>query len=304
MLPTAALLLICLVSSCAPAPRPAKVTSSPSPLHAVHAAADAPRAPANPTQLPRERPEWVEHFRAERVTGTIALYDSADASLSCSDVALCGKATIPASTFKIANSMIALETGVVAETESVLPWDGKRYAVEDWNHDQTLRVAVRVSCAPCFQAIARQVGDARMRKWLTELDYGNHDMSGGIDQFWLTGGLRISPLQQIDFLRRFAQGQLPISKRTAESVEDMITLDIGQNHLLLGKTGLSQPPEFPEVAAWFVGWVEVGERRVYFATLITAYDQGIDVKPARRKVTERVLRALGILPANATPVTF
>jgi beta-lactamase class D len=250
--------------------------------------------------MPRERPELNEHFNAEQVSGTIALFDSADSVLTCSDVSLCKRPTIPASTFKIANSMIALETGVVEDAETVLPWDGNPYPVEEWNHNNTLRSALRVSCVPCFQGIARKVGESRMKDWVTKLDYGNHDVTGGLDHFWLSGGLRISPLQQIDFLRRFDAGKLPISARTAETVQDIMTLDVGQSHVLRGKTGLQQPPDFPELAAWFVGWLELGNRRVYFATLINACKKGIDIKPVRRRVTERVLRALQLLPADAT----
>jgi len=139
-----------------------------------------------------------------------------------------------------------------------------------------------------------------MQVWVNKLDYGNKDISGSIDQFWLTGGLRISALQQIDFLKRFDSGQLPISARTADTVRDLITLDVGQHHVLYGKTGLEQPPEFPELAAWFVGWLELGQRRVFFATIINGHGKDIDVKPVRRRVTERVLRALHVLPEDAT----
>jgi beta-lactamase class D len=249
---------------------------------------------------PRERPELREYFQAEQVSGTIALFDSADGKLSCSDVALCTRATIPASTFKIAHSLIALETGVVEDAETVLPWDGTTYPVAEWNHNNTLRTAVRVSCAPCFQGVARKIGSERMQDWLVKLGYGNHDISGSIDHFWLSGGLRISPVEQIDFLRRFDSGKLPIASRTAETVRDIITLDVGQSHILRGKTGLSQPPDFPELAAWFVGWLELGERRVFFATLINGAAKAVDVKPVRRRITERVLRALQLLPADAT----
>jgi beta-lactamase class D len=248
---------------------------------------------------PIERAEWREHFTAEHVTGTIAMLDTNNGKLACSDVALCQKPTIPASTFKIANSMIALETGVVEDAESSLPWDGKYYTVPEWNRDNTLRTAVQVSCVPCFQSMARKVGEQRMNDWLAKLDYGNRDVSGGVDQFWLTGGLRISPVQQIDFLRRFDQGVLPISKRTAETVRDLITLDVGRTHTLLGKTGMALPPDVSELAAWFVGWLELENRKIYFATLINSCEAGIDPKPLRRAVTERVLRAMAVLPGDA-----
>lgn len=248
---------------------------------------------------PVAHPEWAQYFTAEHVGGTIALLDSADGKLACSEVALCQKPAIPASTFKIPNSIIALETGVAQDAETPLPWDGKYYKVPEWNRDNTLRTAVQVSCVPCFQAMARKVGEQRMQDWLARLDYGNRDCSGGIDQFWLTGGLRISPVQQIDFLRRFDNEQLPISKRTADTVRDLITLDVGQSHVLLGKTGMARPPEVPELAAWFVGWLELGPRKIYFATLINAHEPGIDPNPSRRAVTERVLKAMQLLPNDA-----
>ncbi len=269
---------------------PAQFSSVP---HKVEAA--VPSAQLDPI----ERSEWNQHFTAEHVMGTIALLDTADGKLLCNDVSLCKKPTIPASTFKIANSMIALESGVVQDAETLLRWDGHYYDVPEWNRDNTLRTAVQVSCVPCFQAIARAVGEQQMQGWLEKLDYGNRSSAGGIDQFWLTGGLRISPVQQIGFLRRFDSGSLPISKRTADTVRALITLDVGQPHALLGKTGMARPPENPELAAWCVGWLELGARRVYFATLINTHDPGIDPKPSRRAVTERVLRSIQALPSDA-----
>ena len=294
-----ALSLMFAVLGWACAPRPAESAASPAPREPAPSATTSSAASAS--SLPRERPELRQHFEAEGVQGTIALFDSADSVLSCSDVARCTKAVLPASTFKIANSMIALETGVVDDAETVLPWDGKPHAIQDWNQDLTLRAAVRVSCVPCFQAIARKVGAERMADWVRRLDYGNHDTSGEVDRFWLSGKLRISPVQQLDFLRRFDAGKLPIQERTAEIVRDLIALDVGQNHVLRGKTGLSGSPQ-ANLLGWFVGWLELGERRVFFATLIDGIAPDVDVHPARRRVTERVLRALDLLPADAARI--
>lgn len=271
---------------------PASAAATPAVSASAPAAAPVPAGPL-------ERAEWRSHFDALHVSGTIAVYDSADGKLACSDVALCTRPVLPASTFKIANSMIGLEIGVLEDAETKMPWDGKEYPVAEWNRDNTLRSAIRVSCVPCFQAVAREVGAARMKEWLDRLDYGNHDMSGGIDQFWLRGGMRISPVQQIDFLRRFEDGKLPISHRTSEIVHDVLTLDVGPEHVLIGKTGLQEPPNSEQLTAWFVGFVEFGKRNVFFATLINHADAGVDVKPLRRRVTESVLRSIGALPADA-----
>jgi beta-lactamase class D len=240
-------------------------------------------------------PELAKEFEAERVTGSIALYDSQDGVLSCSDVARCQNAAIPASTFKIPNSMIALETGVVEGPDTVLPWDRKHYRVENWNQDLKFRDAFRVSCVPCYQAIARKVGEAGEREWVEKLGYGNRNIKGAVDGFWLWGELRISPVEQIDFLRRFDGNKLPISERTADIVRDMMALDVTETYVLRGKTGSAAPPAEAMTAYWFVGWLELGERRVFFATLLDGHASDVEPLAVRRRVTERVLRARGLM---------
>ncbi|HEY4103877.1 MAG TPA: penicillin-binding transpeptidase domain-containing protein [Polyangiaceae bacterium] len=232
----------------------------------------------------------------EGVSGAMALYDSRDQKLYCSDAERCARGYIPASTFKIANTIIALETGIVSDADTVLPWDGKAYQNPDWNRDHTLRSAIQVSCVPCFQAIARKVGEAQMHDWVNRLDYGNRDIAGKIDFFWLSGALRITPLQQIDFLRRLDGEKLPIQAHTLDVVRDVITLDVSPDYVLRGKTGSAGPPEQPSQVAWFVGYVELGERRVFFATVLDGKNPGVDLLPVRRRVTERVLHELGDLP--------
>jgi len=239
----------------------------------------------------RELSELAKELEAERVGGTIALFDSKDGVLGCSDVALCQEAVIPASTFKIPHSMIALEAGIVEGPDSVLAWDHQTYSNDEWNQDLKFRDAFRSSCVPCYRAIAQKVGPAAEHDWVEKLGYGNRDTSGDV-VFWLRGGLRISPVAQIDFLRRFDADKLPISSRTADIVRDIMTVDVTENYVLRGKTGSA---EEPGEAYWFVGWLELGERRVFFATLLTSYAPGIDPLKARRTVTERVLRSRGLL---------
>lgn len=256
----------------------------------------APAAPRRLSELPFEaHPEFNEDFAAEHVSGAIALFDSATGVLRCSDEARCRRPQHPASTFKIANSIIALETGVVSEPNSRLPWDGKVRDIPGWDEDNTLRSAIQVSCVPCFQEIARQVGEARMAEWVKKLEYGNADISGGIDTFWLTGGLRITPVEQLEFLRKLDRAELPIQPFVREMVIDMITLDVGEDYVLRGKTGALQPPE-AQLTGWFVGWVERDAERLYFATLVDKVEPEIDFLKSRRRVTERVLRRIGALP--------
>ncbi|HEY2407069.1 MAG TPA: penicillin-binding transpeptidase domain-containing protein [Polyangiaceae bacterium] len=292
LLAIACLALVSLAACGAGAPPPATPQAS-----AAAPSANSALAGAQGASEPKELKLSADYFGAERVHGGIAIYDTQNAELACTNRSLCNEQRLPASTFKIVNSIIALETGVIDDAETKLPWDGKQYSVPEWNQDNTLRSAVRVSCVPCFQAIARKIGTARLRDWVTRLDYGNHDIAGTPDRFWLDGALRVTPLEQIDFLRRLDGGKLPISPRTLEIVRDVLTLDVGPDFVLRGKTGSVMPPQDPMEAGWFVGWVERGDRRVFFATLIDSHEAGVDVLPVRRLITERVLRELQVLPA-------
>lgn len=295
------ILLVSLLGGSAACAGTATPSHTPSTATRSAAAASSSPAPVAPPAASAAStgtlPVAVQAFADEQVTGTMALFDTRDGKLLCSDPSKCDKGYIPASTFKIANTIIGLETGVVSDADSPLPWDGKEYSNSAWNRDHTLRSALQVSCVPCFQGIARKVGEPRMLDWVNRLDYGNRDISGGVDFFWLRGQLRISPFQQIDFLRRLDGGKLPISEHTLDVVRDVITLDVTPEYLLRGKTGSAVPPEEPEEVYWFVGFVELGERRVFFATLIDGRGPDVDALPVRRRVTERVLRELGDLPS-------
>lgn len=289
---------VAVLSGCGAAAQTTSVTSTSPPANVTPgsgaAAAHTTTSAGSPNSALSEAQQALE---AEQLQGAMALFDSRDGKLRCSDPSRCDRGYLPASTFKIANSIIGLETGVLSDAESPLPWDGQEYSNVAWNRDHTLRSAIQVSCVPCFRNIARQVGTARMADWVTRLDYGNHDISGQPDMFWLKGELRITPLQQIDFLRRLDGEKLPIQEHTLDVVRDILTLDVTPSYVLRGKTGSASRPEEPMDVAWFVGWVEIGDRRVFFATVIDGHAADVDVLPARRRVTERVLHALGDLPA-------
>lgn len=277
------------VPEAAPSPPRPNVPAPPGPK---------PAADARLTERPvAVRPELARAFEEERIQGGIALFDTATNELFASDPALARQPFHPASTFKIPHTAIALELGLLEDPESRMPWDGQYSTNAEWNRDHTLRTAMQVSCVPCFQRIARSIGPEREREWLQKLDYGNRDAGGKIDTFWLTGALRTSEIEQLDFLRRLDTGKLPISTRTLDIVKDVIALDVRESYVLYGKTGLIGPPEVEAEVGWFVGFVALEKRSVYFATVVTGHPADVDVMPVRRRVTERVLRGLGVLPA-------
>src|SRR3979490_1041326 len=145
------------------------------------------------------REDLAKHFADDGTIGTFVGYKIDDYLVIASDADRSGEAKLPASTFKIPNSLIALETGVVGDPDQdVFKWDGVVSSIEAWYRDHTTRTAIAPSAGPVYQEIARRVGAERMQKYLDLFEYGNRDIGGGIDQFWLTGNLRIDPMQQVD----------------------------------------------------------------------------------------------------------
>ena len=185
------------------------------------------------------RDDLAKRFFDLGTVGTFVGYKVDDYLIIASDKVRSGEDRLPASTFKIPNSLIALETGVVEDPDKdVFKWDGVTRSIEPWNKDHTLRSAIAVSAVPVYQEIARRIGAERMQKYVDLFDYGNRDIGGGIDQFWLTGNLRIDPIQQIDFVDRLRRGVLPVSKRSQELVRDILPVTKVGDATIRAKSGL------------------------------------------------------------------
>jgi beta-lactamase class D len=220
------------------------------------------------------RDDLARRFFDLGTVGTFVGYKIDDYLIIASDKLRSGEGKLPASTFKIANSIIALETGVVEDPDKdVFKWDGVTRSIEAWNKDHTLRSAIAVSAVPVYQEIARRIGEARMQKYVDLLEYGNRDIGGGIDQFWLTGNLRIDPIQQIDFVDRLRRGVLPVSRRSQELTRDILPVTKVGDATIRAKSGLSGAEQGEPPLGWMVGWAEKGSQQTVFAMNMDCKEQ-------------------------------
>jgi len=212
------------------------------------------------------REALAKHFADDGTQGTFVGYKVDDYLVIASDSTRSAEPKLPASTFKIPNSLIALETGVVEDPDKdVFKWDGVARPIEAWNRDHTMRSAIAVSAVPVYQEIARRIGQERMQKYVDLFEYGNRDIGGGIDQFWLTGNLRIDPVQQVDFVDRLRRGALPISKRSQDLVRDILPVTKVGDSVIRAKSGLLGAERGQASLGWMVGWAEKGAAHTVFA---------------------------------------
>jgi beta-lactamase class D len=212
------------------------------------------------------REALAKRFVNDGTEGTFVGYKVEDYLVIASDTVRSGEAKLPASTFKIPNSLIALETGVVGDPDKdVFKWDGVTRSIEAWNKDHTMRSAIAASAVPVYQEIARRIGPERMQKFVDLFDYGNRNIGGGIDQFWLTGDLRIDPVQQVDFVDRLRRGVLPVSKRSQDLVRDILPVTKVGDAVIHAKSGLLGAERGEPSLGWLVGWTEKGDAQTVFA---------------------------------------
>jgi beta-lactamase class D len=199
-------------------------------------------------------PEWQKHFDAKGVRGTFVLFEPANDRYLVYNAQRAGQRFIPASTFKIPNALIGLEVGSIADENEVFRWDGKPKVRAAWERDHTLASGMRESVVWMFQEVARRTGRERMREWIDRLEYGNRDIRGGIDLFWLQGALRASAIEQVDFLRKLAEGALPATQRSQRLVREALVVERTRAYTLYAKTGTAGGTR--NAVSWWVGWVE------------------------------------------------
>lgn len=240
-------------------------------------------------------PDLEKYFRVAGVAGSFVLYDRSQAQYFRINPERCRQRFLPASTFKIFNALVGLETGVIRDENFVIPWDGVERRISSWNEDQDLKTAIQRSTVPYFQEVARRVGEEKMKYFLEREPYGNADISGGIDRFWLDGGLRISPEEQVEFLRKLYDDGLSFSKRSQRIVKKIILLKETSSYKLRGKTGWAILPDGKQIG-WMVGYVERGNDAYFFATNIESDDPGFNMRPTRKEITFGILRDLHVLP--------
>jgi len=246
------------------------------------------------SQTTETRNDLKKFYDEYKVGGSFVLYDQTNDKYIFYNEAQYKQPFTPASTFKICNSLIGLETGVIKDENFVIPWDSVTRWVPSWNKDHDLKSAFKNSTVWYYQELARRVGGEKMKYWLDKANYGNADTSGGIDRFWLTGNLRITPEQQIDFLRRLHDNKLPFSQRSIDIVKKIMTAKDTLGYVVRAKAGWGEQDN--KYIGWYVGYVETKDNVYYFTNCIQTKDfDNPDFAQTRIDIVYKILDELKIL---------
>lgn len=239
------------------------------------------------------RNDFKKYYDRFNVQGSFVIYSQNEDAYTYYNKEQTSHAFTPASTFKICNTLISLDRKVINDENVVIKWDGKERQNSAWNEDTNMRDAFKNSTVWFYQELARRVGETRMKNLLEKAAYGNCDISGGIDAFWLSGGLRVSPNQQIGFLRKLQSGNLPFSKSSMEILKDIMIVDNNSKYVIRAKTGSGKQDD--KYVGWYVGYVTTKDNVFYFSNCIQTIEKNPDFNSARTKITNNILDELGIL---------
>jgi beta-lactamase class D len=236
-----------------------------------------------------------KYFEQNNVKGCFALFNNGNGNFTVYNLdRYKDSAFLPASTFKIVNSLIALQTGVAASTNMVIKWDGVQRSVDAWNKDLTMNEAFRVSAVPYYQEIARRIGKDTMQFWLDTLHYGSTKITSRIDTFWLDNSLKITPDEQLGLVKRLYFGQLPFYSAYQDTVKKMMLFEDKPEYRLSYKTGWGVR-ENSDQLGWMVGWIEENRHPYFFVLNIESANASIDMASVRMKILKDILGQLGFM---------
>lgn len=240
-----------------------------------------------------------KYFTENQVTGTFGLFDNGKGIFTIYNVArFTDSAYLPASTFKIVNSLIGFETRLVKDSAAVIPWDSISRGRPACDKDLTMWDAFRESCPAWYQQLARSIGKDTMQWYLDTLGYGarfnRFTIGNNLDTFWLDNSVKVTGDEQMGLVKKLYFDQLPFTKRSHRIVRHMMLFESNSNYQLSYKTGWGNR-ENGNALAWIIGWIEENKHPYFFVLQIESADKHLDMAGIRMKMLKDMLKQLGFM---------
>jgi beta-lactamase class D len=233
-----------------------------------------------------------KYFDDNKVDGCFTMLDNTSGEIAVYNMQMDTTRFLPASTFKIVNSLIGLQTGDIINDTMIIKWDGVTRPIQAWNKDMGMKEAFNASCVPYYQEVARRIGADTMKRWIDSIHYGNANCSGPVDSFWLNNRLKVSPDEQLGLLKKLFFGQLSFRQGAQESVRQAMLQENNTAYKLSYKTGWGIDEQKNNIG-WVVGWIEENLHIYFFVTLVKSPDANIDMVKVRMDITKGILKQKG-----------
>jgi beta-lactamase class D len=208
-------------------------------------------------------PFLAQYIKENNITGTVVIESLKTNKTYIYNDKRSKERFLPASTFKIVNTLIALQEKAVRDENEIIQWDGKDKGIPDWNKNQNMKIAFPVSCVWFYQELAKKVGNGKYLSYLKKMNYGNMKTGKDVDSFWLDGDLRISALEQIDVLRNIYGETYAFDRTYYATLKTLMIVDKNDSYIIRAKTGTTARVS-PNIG-WYVGYIETKDDVWFFA---------------------------------------
>ncbi len=237
---------------------------------------------------------FQKYFDQCNVSGSTTIYDYKNKKWIFFDSLDAQKQTLPASTFKILNSLIALDSKVITDKNEILKWNGTIHEfggkpMHSWNKDTDLKEAYKNSTIWYYVNIADKVGRRKYKRIFKKIEYGNNNFGEQGTDFWNYGNFGVSPVNQINFLVMLYENQLPFSQENIDKVKNIMISETDQLGVFRDKTGWAVKDE--QNIGWWIGYLTTKDNVYFFATRIV---QDVAIKntnfsECRKSITKKIL---------------
>ena len=214
------------------------------------------------------RNDFGKYYSEYKLSGSFVMYDIKRDKYIYYNQQLAQQAYPPGATFKLFLSLVGFETGNI---KTDLTETGDQVKV-NWHPEHERKNRYQNSTVYYYDELSRKIGAPEIKTWMDKVPYGNADTTGGVPAFWQTGGLKISPVQQIEFLRKLHDHKLPFAAVNMDKVNAMLSITDTTGYSLKGKTGWAEQDN--EDIGWFVGYIETKDDTFFFANCIQSTDPG------------------------------
>ncbi|MDQ0270392.1 bla regulator protein BlaR1 [Cytobacillus purgationiresistens] len=203
----------------------------------------------------------------DELSGSAVIYDSNKKKYTIHNKEESTTRFEPSSTYKIFSALFALESGIITREHSQMSWNGNQNPYEEWNQDLDLFSAMERSASWYFQNLDSKMGKEQLKNYFEKINYGNENFAGHISNYWIDGSLKISPIEQVDMLKKFYNNELAFEQSNIQTVKDSLLLEVSDGNRLSGKTGTLEV-NGENTNGWFVGYIENGDNTFFFAVHI------------------------------------
>ena len=240
-----------------------------------------------------------KYFKQHNVDGTFGMFNNITGEFTVYNIARYrDSAYLPASTFKIVNSLIGVETGRVRDSAFVIPWDGVTRSIPEWNRDLKMFEAFRYSAVPWYQEVARRIGKDTMQRWIDTLGYAQRYakpvIKNNLDTFWLDNTVKVTADEQLGLVKKLYFNQLPFQPRSQRIVKNMMLMEDNANYKLSYKTGWAHTDKGAALG-WIIGWIEENRHPYFFVLQLESPIHDYDMGPVRLQILKDILRQYGFM---------